>query len=64
MASEIDTRRCTVCHEPRRTVAKVGPFLIKESCPNGCRSGYVHKVVEKPDQRARELMKRLQPKES
>lgn len=37
-------RRCAICFEERRVIAKVGPFLIKEPCKNGCAGGYVRKV--------------------
>lgn len=34
-------RVCEVCFEQRRVLAKVGPFLLKEPCKNGCAGGYV-----------------------
>jgi hypothetical protein len=37
---EMGERRCEVCQELRRVIAKVGPLLIKEPCPNKCATGY------------------------
>lgn len=40
-------RRCAVCRHIRRVIAKVGPLLIKEPCPNGCGSGYAKPVPQR-----------------
>lgn len=40
-------RLCAICFERRRVIAKVGPFLIKEPCKNGCAGGYVKNTQQK-----------------